>query len=98
MGFTLQSILKRIPIVIAPVIGGALIASRGVLPGVHLGLMITLVLVVVTALLVLRINIPLKPVAPTNIRGVWRSFPGALKRLLISDRSEERRVGKEGRE
>src|SRR5438034_7309456 len=85
MGFTLQSILKRIPIVIAPVIGGALIASRGVLPGVHLGLMITLVLVVVTALLVLRINIPLKPVAPTNIRGVWRSFPSALKRLLISD-------------
>ena len=85
MGFTLQSILKRIPIVIAPVIGGALIASRGVLAGVHLGLMITLVLVVVTALLVLRINIPLKPVAPTNIRGVWRSFPSALKRLLISD-------------
>ena len=85
MGFTLQSILKRIPIVIAPVIGGALIASRGVLPGVHVGLMITLVLVVVTALLVLRINIPLKPPVPTNIRGVWRSFHGALKRLLISD-------------
>src|SRR5437870_586773 len=85
MGFTLQSILKRIPIVIAPVIGGALIASRGVLPGVHVGLMITLVLVVVTALLVLRINIPLKPAVPTNIRGVWRSFHGALKRLLISD-------------
>src|SRR5437016_1493265 len=85
MGFTLQSILKRVPIVIAPVIGGALIASRGVLSGVHVGLIITLGLVVVTALLVLRINIQLKPVAPTNIRGAWRSFPGALKLLLVSD-------------
>src|SRR5215470_11628241 len=38
MGFTLQSILKRVPIVIAPVVGGILIASRGVVRGVHLGL------------------------------------------------------------
>src|SRR6185503_5641378 len=29
MGFTLQSILKRVPIVIAPIIGGAMIASLG---------------------------------------------------------------------
>ena len=85
MGFTLQSILKRVPIVIAPVIGGALIASRGVLAGVHTGLIITLVLVVITASLVWRINIPFQPTEPTNIRGVWRSFHGALKRLLISD-------------
>jgi MFS family permease len=30
MGFTLQSILKRVPIVIAPIVGGALIAWLGV--------------------------------------------------------------------
>ncbi|MGH9932106.1 MAG: MFS transporter, partial [Pyrinomonadaceae bacterium] len=30
MGFTLQSILKRVPIVIAPIIGGAMIVSFGV--------------------------------------------------------------------
>ena len=85
MGFTLQSILKRVPIIIAPVIGGALIASRGVLSGVHIGLVVTLVLAGVTALLVLRINIPVKRVEAINIRGVWRSFHTALKRLLISD-------------
>jgi len=85
MGFTLQSILKRVPIVIAPVIGGALIASRGVVSGVHAGLIITLVLVVITAVLVRRINIPIQHAEPTNIRGVWRSFHSALKRLLISD-------------
>jgi MFS family permease len=85
MGFTLQSILKRIPTVIAPVIGGALIASRGVLSGVHIGLVVTLVLVAVTALLVLRINIPVKRTEAINIHGVWRTFHSALKRLLISD-------------
>src|ERR1041384_1008779 len=44
MGFTLQSILKRVPIVIAPVAGGALIASLGVIKGVHVALVITLLL------------------------------------------------------
>ena len=85
MGFTLQSILKRVPIVIAPIIGGALIASRGVLSGVHIGLVITLVLAGVTALLVLRINIPVKRTQAINIHGIWKSFHSALKRLLISD-------------
>ena len=85
MGFTLQSILKRVPIVIAPIIGGALIVSRGVLSGVHIGLVITLALAGVTALLVLRINIPVQRAEAINIRGVWQSFHSALKRLLISD-------------
>src|SRR5215467_3870553 len=44
MGFTLQSILKRIPIVIAPIVGGVLIASMGLVNGVHVGLLITLAL------------------------------------------------------
>src|SRR4029079_3958465 len=35
MGFTMQSILKRVPIVIAPIAGGALIASLGVVRGIH---------------------------------------------------------------
>jgi MFS family permease len=85
MGFTLQSILRRIPTVIAPVLGGALIASRGVLTGVHIGLVITLVLAAVTALLVRRINIPVKRAEVINIHGIWKSFHSALKRLLISD-------------
>jgi MFS family permease len=85
MGFTLQSILKRVPIVVAPIIGGALIASLGILRGVHTGLVITLALAAVTMLLVLRINVKVKPSQPISIRGVWQSFHGALKRLLISD-------------
>src|SRR6266567_2360350 len=85
MGFTLQSILKRLPIVIAPILGGALIASQGILKGVHTGLLITLALAAITVLLVLKLNVTIGPAETTNIHGVWRSFHSALKRLLISD-------------
>lgn len=85
MGFTLQSILKRVPIVVAPIIGGAMIASMGIVAGVHAGILITLALAAVTLLLVLKVNIAVKASEATNIRGVWRSFHAALKRLLISD-------------
>lgn len=85
MGFTMQSILKRVPIVIAPVIGGAIIASWGIIKGVHAGLLITLALGAVTFLLVLQVNVAIKASPATNIIGVWHSFHQALKRLLISD-------------
>ncbi len=85
MGFTLQSILKRLPIVIAPILGGALIASQGILKGVHTGLLITLALAAITVLLVQKLNVTIGPPETTNIHGVWRSFHSALKRLLISD-------------
>jgi MFS family permease len=85
MGFTLQSILKRVPIVVAPIIGGAMIASLGVVKGIHVGLLITLGLAAVTLLLVTRVNIVIKAPDSTSIAGVWRSFHAALKRLLISD-------------
>lgn len=85
MGFTVQSILKRVPIVIAPLIGGAFIASFGLVRGIHTGLVITVFLAALALLLVHRINIDIKTSAATNIAGVWRSFHAALKRLLISD-------------
>jgi MFS family permease len=85
MGFTLQSILKRVPIVIAPVVGGAMIAGLGIIKGVHTGLLITLLLAVITALLVMKLNVTIKRAEATNIRGVWQSFHAVLKRLLISD-------------
>jgi MFS family permease len=85
MGFTLQSILKRVPIVIAPIIGGTMIVSMGVVKGVHAGLLITLASAACTLLIVTKVNITIKKAEVTNIRGVWRSFHGALKRLLISD-------------
>ena len=85
MGFTLQSILKRVPMVVSPLIGGALIASFGISYGVRAGLVATLVLALVTSIIVLAINIKVETGEITNICGVWRSFHAALKRLLVSD-------------
>src|SRR5678815_2177365 len=67
MGFTLQSILKRVPIVIAPILGGVLIASLGVVKGIHVALVITLVLAVVTMWLLSRITITANALHPTGI-------------------------------
>ncbi len=85
MGFTVQSILKRVPIVIAPIVGGILIAKLGILRGVHTGLLITLALAATAGALLLTVNIGFQTPALTNVFGVWRSFHGGLKRLLISD-------------
>ncbi len=85
MGFTLQSILKRVPIVIAPIAGGALIASLGIVKGVHAGLLITLALAALTMLLLLKVNVEIKTSRTHGIFGVWQTFHSALKRLLVSD-------------
>ena len=45
---------------------------------------VTLFIVALTLVLVHHINIEVKAAA-TNMRGVWRSFHVAMKRLLISD-------------
>src|SRR6185295_9298177 len=74
MGFSIQSILKRVPIVIAPIIGGIIIASRGVISGVRLGLIVTLAIAALTALLLSFINITRAAHNPINIFGVWKSF------------------------
>jgi MFS family permease len=85
MGFTLQALLKRVPMAAGPLIGGLLIASLGIITGVRTGLVITLALAVIATVIARTINIAAIEGARTNIRGVWRSFHHALKRLLISD-------------
>lgn len=86
MGFTVQSILRRVPIVIAPTLGGLLIAAHGVHAGVRIGLAITIVLSCLTLAVAWRVRIPIVPdAAPTDLRGVWRALPAPLRRLLASD-------------
>jgi MFS family permease len=85
MGFTIQSVLKRIPIVIAPVAGGAVIARLGVVKGIHLSLGITLVCAVAALGLITRLRVDGKPSEPIRIFTIWRTFHAVLKRLLLSD-------------
>lgn len=86
IGFTVQSVLRRLPIVVAPTLGGFAIVEYGVSGGVRLGLSVTLVLAIVTLAVVARVRIPIvREATPTRIGGVWRSLPSPLKWLLFSD-------------
>lgn len=85
LGFTFQSMLKRIPMVISPLIGGAAIAALGLRTGIKTGLVITLVLAGITVPLLFFINLPVAPKDSVKMRGVWNSFHPILKRLLVSD-------------
>jgi MFS family permease len=86
LGFTVQSVVRRIPIAVAPTLGGLAIAAYGILPGVHVGLLITVALAALTLVVVHQVNIPVRPdETPTNIADVWRSVPSPLRWLLASD-------------
>jgi MFS family permease len=86
MGFTVQAIVRRVPIVIAPTLGGIAIAAFGVRQGVRVGLAVTIALAVLTLVVVSLVRVP-PMVTPdrTDIRGVWRSLPPTFRRLLLSD-------------
>jgi MFS family permease len=86
MGFTVQSILRRVPIMIAPVLGGVLIAKLGPVAGVRVGIAITIAAAGVTLFVVSRIDLA-RTAGEQEIRiaGVWRIVPPPLRKLLASD-------------
>ena len=87
IGFGVQSILRRVPILIAPLAGGALIAAYGLVNSIRFGLAITIILSIATALFVWRFYHERRaaPVDSHRIHTVWRVLDPALKRLLLSD-------------
>jgi MFS family permease len=85
MGFTVQSILKRIPMLVSPIIGGTLIASLGILAGIRVGLAVTLAFATATLPLILTMDLPVAPHRASSPWRVWVSLPPALRRLLVSD-------------
>ena len=85
MGFTVQSILRRIPIAIAPTIGGVVIVAFGIVTGVRALLLVTLILSAIALMILAGVRIDRIEGAETNIRGVWSSFPSSLRWLLASD-------------
>ena len=86
MGFGIQSILKRIPIVIAPAIGGWLIAQKGLQSGIKTGLWITILLAAFSIFLLAK-YFREKPVVRDRhgIGEIWKGMDPNLKRLLIAD-------------
>jgi MFS family permease len=88
IGFSVQSILKRVPIVIAPAIGGWLLESQGVISGFRIGLIITIVLAVGAMLFQQRFyqeKAVERPPRASGLKTTFQSFKPGLKRLLVSD-------------
>ena len=85
MGFTVQSMLKRIPMVISPLIGGAMMGALGLQKGIRAGLFVTIALASVAAALLSMLRLPTAAHDAVSMSGVWDSFHPTLKRLLASD-------------
>jgi len=100
MGVGVQSVIKRLPIMIAPFFGGMLIDRFGIIGGVRIGLLISIFLSTVTILAQRRL--PEEPIDETRtiqsglasgpLRAerwnLWRSlreFNSPMRRLLLSD-------------
>src|SRR5438128_8637862 len=90
MGVGIQSVIKRLPIMIAPIFGGILIDRFGIIPGVRLALIMSIFLSSVTILVQRQLREEPKGKVEKNERWrFWRSlleFNGPRRRLLLSDR------------
>ncbi|HEY2614813.1 MAG TPA: MFS transporter, partial [Chthoniobacterales bacterium] len=89
MGVGLQSVIKRLPIMVAPMAGGLLIDRFGIIAGVRIGLVVSILLSSATLLVQLRLRED--AVSPPAAIDRWalgqslRGFNAPLRRLLLSD-------------
>src|SRR2546427_1015025 len=89
MGIGVQSVIKRLPIMIAPFFGGMLIDHFGVIVGVRIALIITIFLSVATIFVQWRLREePKEKTEKIERWNFWRdvrAFNHPLRRLLLSD-------------
>lgn len=89
MGVGLQSVIKRLPIMFSPIVGGYLIDHFGVVDGVRIGLGASIVLSGAT--LLVQWQLREEPATGTESLERWnfwrslRAFDRPLRRLLLSD-------------
>src|SRR5581483_8201359 len=75
MGIGVQSVIKRVPIMVAPFFGGVLIDRFGVIPGVRIALLISIVLSGVTIFVQRKLRDDPTPDAATKERlNLWQSL------------------------
>ena len=96
MGVGVQSVIKRLPIMIAPIFGGMLIDHFGIIPGVRIALLISIFLSALTILVQRQLRDDSDAdariaagMAPKSEQwSLWRSlreFDMPMRRLLVSD-------------
>jgi MFS family permease len=89
MGIGVQSVVKRLPIMIAPFFGGMLIDQFGVIGGVRIALVISIVLSGATIFVQRQLeDVPKTEATPEDRWSFWqslRAFNRPMRRLLLSD-------------
>src|SRR5213082_1091274 len=89
MGVGIQSVIKRLPIMIAPFFGGMLIDRFGIISGVRIALMISIFLSTLTIVVQRQLREePKQEIASEDRWNLWRSlheFNTPMRRLLLSD-------------
>jgi predicted MFS family arabinose efflux permease len=89
MGIGVQSVIKRLPIMIAPFFGGMLIDRFGVINGVRIALAISIVFSAATIVVQRQLQeIPKPEATPEERWNFWRNlreFNRPMRRLLLSD-------------
>ncbi len=87
-GFMIQSVLRRVPIVFAPTLGGLLVERLGLRDGLRLGFSISIMLAVVTLWFQNKYYVPPVQAAASRahgLRALWSRAPRPLRRLLVAD-------------
>ncbi len=84
-GFTAQAVVKRIPILIAPPLGGLLLERRGFASGIRLGVMISILIAIPTLIFLWR-ALKTADAVPRTARASHRArLHPSLRQLLIAD-------------
>src|SRR5437867_2760556 len=89
MGVGVQSVIKRLPIMIAPIFGGMLIDRFGIIPGVRIALVVSVFFSAGTILLQRQLREEQK--GKIEARDRWkfcrslREFNSPMRRLVLSD-------------
>jgi MFS family permease len=86
MGISMHSIIRRIPMILGPLIGGYLIVTYGLIAGIKISFCISIGLSLVGIIFINKLTVDdaEKPpkIYPLQL---WRQFDSRLKNLLISD-------------
>lgn len=89
MGIGIQSVIRRVPIMVAPILGGILIDRFGIVDGVRIGLTMSILFSTATIFVQQQLrDDPKKEVAIAERWSFWRSlreFNAPMRRLLLSD-------------
>lgn len=88
MGVSINSLTRRVPMILGPLAGGILIERFGETDGIRYSFMIAIVLAVVSLVLQQQMISPTEPnrsAARANPFALWKRMSLSLKNLLLSD-------------